>query len=199
MSRHVTSGRPAVGRSGAALALAIAVAVAFLPTPAVHASACWLPPVTGVVDDPFREPPCPYCAGNRGIEYRIGRGVRVRSVAAGTVTFAGSVAGTRYVVVRLGDGRRVTYGRLTSSSLSAGDRVAARSVVGIADDTFHLGVRVGNRYVDPGPLLGRLVGRPRLVPIDGSRARTAPPLSVRCGGVASPVASSTVGPGSRRR
>ncbi len=32
------------------------------------AAPCWRQPVTSVVADPFREPLCPYCAGNWGIE-----------------------------------------------------------------------------------------------------------------------------------
>ena len=34
------------------------------------------------------------------------------AVASGEVTFSGTVAGTRYVVVRHADGLRVTYGNL---------------------------------------------------------------------------------------
>ena len=55
----------------------------------------------------------------------------VRAVAAGEVTFSGTVAGERYVVVRHADGRRATYGNLASSSLGTGDVVAAGSVVGV--------------------------------------------------------------------
>ncbi|MEL6891482.1 MAG: M23 family metallopeptidase [Actinomycetota bacterium] len=149
--------------------------------PAAAAAPCWLPPVPGEVIDPFREPPCPYCAGNRGIEYRVAAGTAVRAVATGVVTFSGPVAGVGYVVVRHGDGRRITYGRLAARTVDRGDRVIARMVVGRTTDRFHLGVRVGERYVDPAPMLGRLVGRPRLVPVDGTAARRPPPPRLRCG------------------
>ncbi len=143
--------------------------------------ACWYPPVLGRVVDPFREPPCPWCAGNRGIEYRVPRRTPVRSVATGDVTYSGVVAGTRYVVVRLPDGRRITYGRLTTTRARTGDRVLSGTIIGTAGPDFFFGVRVGDRHVDPAPLLGRLVGRPRLVPTDGTAPRTPPPPRLRCG------------------
>ena len=92
----------------------------------VAADACWLPPVDAPVVDPFRPPPCAWCPGNRGLEYGTPAGTVVRAVAAGEVTFSGTVAGMRYVVVRHADGRRATYGGLASSPLHAGDVVAAR-------------------------------------------------------------------------
>ena len=156
--------------------------VVLLAVPAPAAAApCWHPPVAGIVTDPFREPPCPYCAGNRGLEYRVGSRVVVRAVASGTVSWAGSIAGTRYVVVRHADGRRATYGRLVSTSLSAADPVLAGTAVGRASGTFYFGLRQGDRYIDPSPFLGELRGRPRLVPVDGRVARPAPPSRWRCG------------------
>ncbi len=145
------------------------------------AADCWLPPVDAPVVDPFRPPPCTWCAGNRGLEYGTPGGTAVRAVAAGEVTFSGTVAGERYVVVRHADGRRATYGGLASSPLRTGDVVAARSVVGVTDGHLHFGLRDGDVYLDPAPYLGRLVGRPRLVPDDGTVARPAPPPRLRCG------------------
>ncbi len=76
-------------------------------------------------------------------------------------------------------------GRPTAGSpahrCAAGDVVAARSVVGTTDGHFHFGLRDGDVYLDPAPYLGRLVGRPRLVPTDGTAARPAPPhAAMRC-------------------
>jgi murein DD-endopeptidase MepM/ murein hydrolase activator NlpD len=161
----------------ATLGLAVVLA---LPAQA-GAAPCWRPPVAGVVTDSFREPPCPYCAGNRGLEYRIGSRVVVRAVASGTVSWAGSIAGTRYVVVRHADGRRATYGRLVTASLRTGDVVVAGAAVGRASREFYFGLRQGDRYVDPAPFLGELRGRPRLIPVDGRVARPAPPARWRCG------------------
>lgn len=144
------------------------------------AAPCWRPPVVGEVTDPFREPPCPYCAGNRGLEYRVGANIQVRAVATGIVSWAGSIDHTRYVVVRHADGWRTTYGKLTESSVRAGDRVVQHSIIGSASGSFYFGLRVGEEYRDPAPYLGRLVGRPRLIPTDGSTARPAPAPRWRC-------------------
>lgn len=167
-----------------------AIAVTMLtiadPSIGVTATTCWLPPVDAPVVDPFREPECAWCPGNRGIEYATVPGTPVRSVAAGEVSFAGTVAGTVYVVVRHADGRRVTYGRLAERSVGRGDRVVAGSIVGRTTDSFHLGLRDGDRYIDPAPVLGVLVGRPRLIPTDGRAANPAPAPRLTCTGVADP-------------
>lgn len=144
------------------------------------AGGCWLPPVEAPVVDPFRLPACSWCTGNRGLEYGTPTGTVVHAVASGEVTFSGTVAGERYVVVRHADGRRSTYGGLASATLRVGDAVAARAVVGITAAHLHFGLRDGDTYVDPAPFLGRLVGRPRLVPDDGTAPRAAPPPHLRC-------------------
>jgi len=161
--------------------VAVVLVCATATPPIAHAAPCWQPPVDGVVVDPFREPRCPYCSGNRGIEYRVEPGASVTAVASGTVSWAGMVAGTRYLVVRHSDGRRATYGRLATSSPKVGDRVAAGEVVGTTKHDFYFGIRDGDRYIDPAPLLGEWRGRPRLVPIDGRTERPAPPARLRCG------------------
>ncbi len=156
------------------------VVLGLFPSDAALAAACWQAPVDGHVTDPFREPPCPYCAGNRGLEYQVGVDADVRAVEAGVVSWAGTIAGTRYVVVRHGDGWRTTYGRLTASSLRTGDPVGRRGVIGTASGSFYFGLRVGEEYRDPAPHLGQLVGRPRLIPLDGTAARLPPPPRLRC-------------------
>lgn len=162
-------------------ALPSCLVILLVAAPAAEAAPCWQPPVAGTVTDPFREPPCPYCAGHRGLEYRVGVRVPVRAVESGTVSWAGSIAGTRYVVMLLANGWRVTYGQLDSASVSAGDVVLAGRQVGVASGSVYFGLRDGERYIDPAPHLGRLVGRPRLIPVDGSQARPAPPAHARCG------------------
>jgi murein DD-endopeptidase MepM/ murein hydrolase activator NlpD len=143
-------------------------------------ASCLLPPVTAPVVDPFREPACRWCPGNRGIEYAVPSGTPVRAVATGTVTFSGLVAGTFYLVVDHGDGVRATYGRLTGSHLRVGSVVVAGAVVGTSTGSLHFGLRDGDQYVDPAPRLGRLVERARLVPTDGSPPRAAPPARLEC-------------------
>ncbi len=150
------------------------------PLPATAAPPCWFPPVEGTVSDPFREPPCPWCAGNRGIEFDVGDDVVVRAAASGRVEFVGSVADVRYVVVRLTNGWRHTYGQLTSTSLESGGVVLAGGVIGRASDTFFFGVRIGDVYADPAPFIGALRGRPRLIPVDDTPARPAPPPQPTC-------------------
>jgi murein DD-endopeptidase MepM/ murein hydrolase activator NlpD len=142
--------------------------------------ACWTPPVDAPVIDPFRAPACERCPGNRGLEYETRTGQPVVAVASGEVTFSGTVAGTRYVVVRHADGRRATYGKLASSSLQLGDVVRAGARIGSTTRAFFFGLRDGERYVDPAPLLGRVVRPPRLVPTDGTAPPPAPAGRVVC-------------------
>jgi murein DD-endopeptidase MepM/ murein hydrolase activator NlpD len=146
----------------------------------LRAEPCWRVPVTAPVTDPFRTPACRWCAGNRGIEYTVEPGTPVRAAATGRVTFAGRVAGVRYVVVEVEPGWRVTYGALASSRLGVGDPVVAGSIVGRSSARLHFGLRVDGQYRDPAPHLGRAVGVPRLVPLDGHPARPAPPARLVC-------------------
>lgn len=171
------------GWRGVVGVLAVVVGVWGLGPPrAASAASCWAPPVVGRMVDPFRAPPCPYCAGNRGIEYAVASPTTVRAATGGVVTFAGSVAGVGYVVVRLDNGWRLTYGRLSSRAVAEGDTVERGSVVGSASGEFFFGLRVGDDdYADPAPYLGEWVGRPRLIPTDGTPARDAPPPILRCG------------------
>lgn len=178
-----------MARSLAVITAAVVVSLASAPTIASAAPGCLVPPVEAPIVDRFREPPCPWCPGNRGLEFRTAPGTRVRASAAGTVSFAGVVVATRYVVVAHANGVRATYGGLASSHLRTGDRVAAGAVVGISGAGLHFGLRRGNTYVDPEAWLGRMVGRPRLIPIDGTPARPAPPPRLRCeaGGAGQPA------------
>jgi murein DD-endopeptidase MepM/ murein hydrolase activator NlpD len=138
---------------------------------------CLLPPVSGTVTDPFRSPDCTYCAGNRGLEIATSAGSAVVAAAAGTVSFAGLVAGTRYVVVDHGGGYRTTYGKLRSAAVGVGDRVSAGQTVGSASSVTFFGLRLGDTYLDPAPHLAVAEPRPQLVPLDGTNRRA--PLSPR--------------------
>ena len=144
------------------------------------AAPCWFPPVVGVITDPYREPPCRWCAGNRGIDYRVGGDVGVRAAASGRVVFVGTVVDVRYVVIQIAGGWRHTYGQLTTTSLVLGDVVLANGVVGRASDAVFFGLRIGDDYADPAPFIGTLRGRARLVPLDGTPARPAPMARPRC-------------------
>lgn len=124
------------------------------------------PPVSAPVADPFRPPPQPWMAGNRGIEYATEPGTIVRAIGPGSVSFAGTVAGRRIVTVAHPDGLRSSYVGLATVTVDRGDRVAGGDVVGRSTDRLHLGVRRGSTYLDPARLWGEPVGggRPILVP-----------------------------------
>src|SRR6478609_7844994 len=119
---------------------------------AVRAS-CWAPPVPAPVVETFEAPPCPWCAGHRGLEFGPTAGSPVRAVASGVVFFAGAVAGLRYVSVDQPDGLRVTYGWLSSLTVAEGDAVAAGDLVGHAGPRLMLTVRRDREYLDPAPFL----------------------------------------------
>src|SRR6185312_15755146 len=59
----------------------------------------WVPPVTGAVVRQFAEPISVYAAGHRGVDFAAAPGAPVRAANAGTVSFAGDVAGSLHVVV----------------------------------------------------------------------------------------------------
>jgi murein DD-endopeptidase MepM/ murein hydrolase activator NlpD len=162
------------------LAAGLAVSLLVATPESAAAAPCWRPPVVGAIIDHFREPSCPYCAGNRGIEYQTSAPVGVRSVEAGRVVFSGAVARTRYVVVELRNGWKLTYGGLGEATVRRGDEVGPGTVLGTVAGRFHFGLRVNGVYRDPAPFFGRLVGRPRLVPIDGTSRRPPPPAVWSC-------------------
>ena len=133
---------------------------------AVLLGVCLTLPSDAIVVDPFRAPECARCAGNRGIEYAVPVASPVRSGLSGRVVFAGEVAGVRYVVVRARDtpSVRVTYGGVGETTVSRGDVVRRGHVLGLASGsgnvaatgaaTLHVGVRVGETYVDPQTMAG---------------------------------------------
>jgi len=162
------------------ISFCLAAALAPIPAGAEVLVPCLRPPVEALVADPFRVPLCPWCPGNRGLEYDVPAGTVARAAAAGIVTFSGSVAGVIYVVVEHADGLRATYGRLAAAAVETGRRVAAGQVVGRSGEGLFFGLRRGDTYIDPAPLLGRLVERPRLVPTDGTAPRPAPPPVLAC-------------------
>ena len=116
-------------------------------------------PVDGEVVDPFRAPAHPYGPGNRGIEYRTDPGSAVSAAQAGAVAFAGRVAGRSVVAIEHADGRRSTYTGLAEVQVARGERVVAGQRIGSAGPTLHVGVKVGDGYVDP----ARLFAPPEVV------------------------------------
>jgi hypothetical protein len=137
--------------------------------------AAWTWPLKGtpVLVRPFLAPPEPWLAGHRGVDLAATPGSPVLAAGAGTVTFAGRVAGRGVVVVRHG-ALRTTYEPVRAlvavgAAVRAGSRLGTLSV----DEghcppraCLHWGLRRGETYLDP--LL--LVRRPalRLLPLTGS-------------------------------
>ena len=86
-------------------------------------------------------------------------GTPVRAAGAGTVTFAGDVAGALHVVVTHRNGLRTSYSFLADITVAVGDAVTTSTVVGHSGgadpdsghgpDALHFGLRIGDRYVDP--------------------------------------------------
>lgn len=152
-----------------------------------------------VVERAFEPPPQRWAAGHRGVDLAVAPGQGVRAVGAGEVTFAGIIAGKGVVSVRLSDSGypplRVSY-EPVRALVEAGDRVAAGQTVGhlttrprhcraSTRSCLHLGVRRGERYLDPMGLLRP--HRPVLLPLE----RRSPPHVPGGGGGASERAGTT--------
>lgn len=134
-----------------ALATLVADPAAAQPQPSRYG-----PPVDAPVLDPFRAPPTPYAAGNRGIDYATDPGTPVRAIGDGQVVFAGQVGGQLHVTVAHADGLRSSYSFLAEVQVGLGDAVARGTVVGAAGPMLHLGVRdADDRYLDPALLFDR--------------------------------------------
>ncbi len=122
----------------------------------------------------FSPPPHPYAPGHRGVDLAGHAGQQVRAALAGTVGFAGSIAGKPVVTVLHG-GRRTTYEPVVAS-VTRGDEVAAGDVLGrlVVTDShcfpgacLHWGLIEGTgaeeEYADPLTLVGG--GPVRLLPL----------------------------------
>ncbi|WP_353647747.1 M23 family metallopeptidase [Nakamurella sp. A5-74] len=124
-----------------------------------------------VVLTPFRPPAERYGRGHRGVDLAATPGSRVRAAGAGTVVFAGPLAGRGVVSIEHASGLRTTY-EPVDPSVSAGARVAAGQPIGTLSPghpscaprgCLHWGARLGPQtYVDPMLLIGRI--RIRLEP-----------------------------------
>ncbi len=154
----------APGTRAAAAAAAVAEGTDRLPDPGVPAVARGWP----VGDRPtvlrgWEPPATPYGRGHRGVDLAALAGAPVRAVAAGTVSFAGRVAGKGVVSVELaGTGDpplRTTY-EPVAVSVEKGEEVAAGGVLGTVEPSgshcagcLHWGLLRGDVYLDPLSLL----------------------------------------------
>jgi murein DD-endopeptidase MepM/ murein hydrolase activator NlpD len=130
-------------------------------TAASAADEPWMWPVVGPVIRSFDAPDSPYGSGHRGIDIAAPVDSSVRSPAAGTVAFAGSIAGEVFVAIDHGGGLRSTYSWLASSSVEEGDAVFAGDAIarsgaghpGSSVAHVHFGAKRDGIYVDPLSLL----------------------------------------------
>jgi murein DD-endopeptidase MepM/ murein hydrolase activator NlpD len=158
--------------SHALLALVLGVA------PAADPVGVWpLAPEPAVVRG-FDPPDSPYGAGHRGVDLLGRPGQPVRAALAGTVTYAGLLAGRGVVVVSHG-ATRTTYQPVTASvavgqALARGDPVGSLALSGshcFPRACLHWGWVAGSTYLDPLRLVG--AGPVRLLPLWRDEPATA--------------------------
>jgi murein DD-endopeptidase MepM/ murein hydrolase activator NlpD len=118
----------------------------------------------------FDPPTSPYGPGHRGVDLLGHAGQRVHTALAGTVTYAGPLAGRGVVVVSHGE-TRTTY-EPVAASVAVGDAVDRGTVLGALQVfgshcaprvCLHWGWLRGETYLDPLRLVGE--GPVRLLPL----------------------------------
>lgn len=146
----------------------IALTTSFAASPTPHG--VW-PLDSHIVVRPFERPLDPYSAGHRGADLAGTLGSPVATTMAGTVNFAGTIAGRGVIVVNHGD-TRTTYEPVIAH-VHAGDTVAAGDEIGVLDIVqshcfpsacLHWGWLRGKEYLDP-LLLVPTPNRVRLLPL----------------------------------
>lgn len=159
-------------------ALLASAAVADEARPVPAGSAVWpLVPAPDVAEG-FDPPETRWGPGHRGVDLVGSAGQHVRASLAGTVAFAGRVAGRGVVVVDHGR-TRTTYEPVLATvdvgdPLDAGDPVGRLQAGGshCAPVTcLHWGLLAGGDYLDPLTLVG--AGPVRLLPLRGAGAWSA--------------------------
>jgi len=187
MDAHMTRGRQpgaatvraSTARAVLALLLVLALILLLPPPAGAEAQSRWSWPIAPphTVQAPFDEPAGPYGPGHRGIDI-LAETPTVTAVEAGTVHFAGMVAGRPVVSVRHADGMLSTYEPVVAS-VAVGTAVEAGTPIGeVAPGAashcapalcLHLGARRDRSYLDPLLLLGAR-GPSVLLPLSGSGA-----------------------------
>ena len=146
----------------------------------------------------FAPPPAPWLAGHRGVDLVAAPEIIVRAAGAGTVLFAGMVAGRPVVSLGHDAGLRTTY-EPVRPMVTTGSRVTVGEPLGVllaghpgcpAPACLHWGLRRGETYLDPLALLGLV--RVRLLPVGAAPtlpAMLAPPtVSARLPGASTLLA-----------
>jgi murein DD-endopeptidase MepM/ murein hydrolase activator NlpD len=127
----------------------------------------------------FEPPPKPWLPGHRGLDLAGSPGQPVLAATAGTITYAGPLAGRGVVVVTSGP-FRTTYEPVSPSiqvgaTVTPGDQLGTLSTAGThcpPRTCLHWGLRQATTYLDPLLLLGT---RPvRLLPLPHDAPNSAP-------------------------
>lgn len=145
-----------------------ALALGAIPVPSPDGAVWPLDPQPDVAS-PFDPPTSRWGPGHRGVDLSGTPGQPVRAARAGTVTYAGRLAGRGVVVVSHGR-TRTTY-EPVAASVAVGDTVDTGEVIGrlellrshcLPRACLHWGLLEGERYLDPLTLVGG--GPVRLLP-----------------------------------
>jgi len=158
------------------LVLSLAAGMWWLLPTESSGAAGWIAPLPEplVVTRAFDPPEGPYGAGHRGVDLAGSPGQHVRAAGAGTVVYAGPLAGRGVVSVQHANGLRTTYEPVLAS-VAAGAEVGLGQVVGSLEAghpgcpvsaCLHWGLKRGELYLDPMLLLRQ--GPVRLLPRYGA-------------------------------
>ncbi|GAA4509980.1 hypothetical protein GCM10023096_14110 [Nonomuraea ferruginea] len=152
---------------------------------AAPAGNAWRWPLDGIPEilRRFSPPPARWLAGHRGVDLAAPPAAPVLAAGAGSVGFAGSVAGRGVVTVNHAGGLRTTYLPVTPA-VRPGDPVSAGDLLGALapapphclESCLHWGLRDGLTYLDP--LLLLTGTRIRLLPYWESEPATAIPAQM---------------------
>ncbi|RVW04297.1 murein hydrolase activator EnvC family protein [Rhodococcus xishaensis] len=186
------TGSRIIARIGVVLAT---VVVSAPPATAAPPRTPWPPPVTALAHDgvratydwplrprprvvrSFDKPARNWLPGHRGVDLAATPGQPVLAAGAGTVVFAGAVAGRPVVSVDHPGGLRTTY-EPVEPSVTAGRRVGRGALLGTvivghpkcaATACLHWGLRRDRDYLDPLPLVRAVPIR--LLPTGTGQAR----------------------------
>ena len=130
--------------------------------PAPREGATFAPPLYGAVVAVYDAPDDPFAAGHRGIDVSAPLGSPVRAAAAGTVSFAGTVAGNTTVTIDHDAAVKTSYSFLASLSVKKGQVVRRGTVVGTLGrghpssglpPHVHFSARRNGAYFDPMEIL----------------------------------------------
>jgi murein DD-endopeptidase MepM/ murein hydrolase activator NlpD len=139
-----------------------------------HSPAAWglslIAPIPGPVVRPFNAPTPDWLPGHRGVDLLGTPGEQVVAAGAGTISYAGMLAGRGVLVISHGD-LRTTY-EPVNAQVKVGDSVTAGQAVGSLADghscpggtCLHWGLKRGDEYLNPLDYLDN--GSIRLLPAE---------------------------------